>query len=55
MERKDLGLGRGQYPVDLEEEFNNKVLEYWIEGKIPHNMVNVNSSERCLEIYYGYA
>ena len=55
MEREDLGLGAGQHSVDLEEEFYDMVVEYWIQGKIPHDMVLVNHEDECLEVYYGYA
>ncbi len=55
MEREDLGLGAGQHSVDLEEEFHNKVLEYWIQGRVPHDMVLVNHEDKYLEVYYGYA
>jgi hypothetical protein len=55
MEREDIRLGRGQYPVDLEEEFHSQVLEYWIQGRIPLDMVSINREDKCLEVYYGYA
>jgi|TARA_R110000823_G_scaffold311431_1_gene436954 hypothetical protein len=55
MEGKDLGLGRGQHSMDLEEKFYDEVLEYWIQGRIPHDMVYINHEDECLEVYYGYA
>ncbi len=55
MEREDLGLGRGQHSVDLEEEFYDMVVEYWIQGRIPLDMVSINHEDKCLEVYYGYA
>jgi len=55
MEREDIGLGARQHSVDLEEEFYDKLLEYWIQGKIPNDMVLVNYKDKCLEVYYGYA
>ena len=53
MEREDLGLGAGQHSVDLEEEFYDMVVEYWIQGRVPHDMVCINHEDECLEVYYG--
>ena len=55
MDRTDIGMGRGRYPVDLEEEFNEMLIEYWVEGKVPTDMVFIDEDNEMLEVTYGSA
>tara|TARA_B100000795_G_C22415735_1_gene292590 strand:+ start:50 stop:217 length:168 start_codon:yes stop_codon:yes gene_type:complete len=55
MEGENLGLGTGQYSMDLEEAFYSAVLDYWVQGRVPHEMVYLNHEDEFLEVYYGYA
>jgi len=41
--------------VDLEEEFHDEVLEYWVDGRVPHDMVEIDENNEYAKVYYGYA
>jgi len=55
MDRTDIRVGRRRYPVDLEEEFNDILIEYWVEGKVPTDMIFIDDDNEILEVTYGSA
>lgn len=58
MERKDIRLRtRRDYVdlVELEDKFYETVIEYWMDGKVPHDMVFIDEDNEYAKVYYGYA
>jgi hypothetical protein len=41
--------------VRLEDKFFEKVIEHWMEGKVPHDMVHISDQDEYVKIYYGFA
>jgi hypothetical protein len=58
MERKDIRFRTRRDYVDmmeLEDEFCEIVIQHWMDGKVPHDMVNINEDSEYARVYYGYA
>lgn len=58
MERTDFRLGARRDYVDLvrlEDKFFEKIIEHWMEGKVPHDMVHISDQDEYVKIFYGFA
>lgn len=41
--------------MELEDKFCEIVIQHWMDGKVPHDMVHIDSNDEYAKVYYGYA
>lgn len=58
MERENIRFRTRRDYVDmmeLEDKFCEIVIQHWMDGKVPHDMVHIDSNDEYAKVYYGYA